>query len=74
MGENIRNLRPQLITFKAAMLANNDASSGSDAFSKFDVNARINTVSFTLFGVGILLPWNAMLAAMDFYKEQFPSY
>jgi len=56
------------------MLASNDASSGSDAFSKFDVNARINTVSFTLFGVGLLLPWNAMLAAMDFYKEQFPSY
>ncbi len=56
------------------MLTCNDASSGSDAFSKFDINARINTVSFTLFGVGMLLPWNAMLAAMDFYTEEFPSY
>lgn len=27
-----------------------------------------------MFGVGMLLPWNAMLAAMDFFKEEFPSY
>ena len=27
-----------------------------------------------MFGVGMLLPWNAMLAAMDFFTIEFPSY
>ena len=56
------------------MLACNDVSSGSDAFRKFDLNDQVNRVSFILFGVGMLLPWNAMLAAMDFFTEEFPSY
>ena len=43
-------------------------------FNKFDLNSKTNKTSFLLFGVGILLPWNAILASMDFFKEQFPSY
>lgn len=27
-----------------------------------------------MFGVGMLLPWNAMLAAMDFFTGEFPNY
>jgi len=41
---------------------------------KFDLESRLNRVSFTLFGIGMLLPWNCMLAAMDFFEAQFPSY
>ena len=42
--------------------------------TKFELNSRINQISFVLFGVGMLLPWNAMLAAMDFFTDEFPSY
>ena len=38
------------------------------------MTSTLNKVSFILFGVGMLLPWNAMLAAMDFFTEEFPSY
>ena len=57
--------------------SNNGSVLGSEHtnnFNKFDLNSKINKVSFLLFGVGILLPWNAILASMDFFKEQFPSY
>jgi len=27
-----------------------------------------------MLGIGMLLPWNAMLAAMDFFSEEFPNY
>jgi hypothetical protein len=27
-----------------------------------------------MFGVGMLLPWNAMLAAMDYFTDKFPDY
>jgi len=27
-----------------------------------------------MFGIGMLLPWNVMLAAMDFFVDEFPSY
>lgn len=57
------------------MLACNDGTSVSEkTYKKFDLNSRINTISFTMFGVGMLLPWNAMLAAMDFFSDAFPSY
>ena len=56
------------------MLVNEDTTSGSDTFRKFDMTSTTNKVSFTLFGVGMLLPWNAMLASMDFFKDEFPSY
>ena len=41
---------------------------------QFDLNSKINRFSFLMFGSGMLLPWNAMLAAMDFYTEEFPNY
>ena len=41
---------------------------------KFDLESRLNRISFTLFGIGMLLPWNAMLASMDFFESEFPSY
>ena len=41
---------------------------------KFNLNSNINKVSFLLFGIGVLLPWNAILASMDFFTDQFPSY
>ena len=37
-------------------------------------NSKISQVSFLLFGIGMLMPWNAMLASLDFFKEEFPSY
>ena len=43
-------------------------------FKKYDLNSMINKVSFLLFGIGVLLPWNAILASMDFFTDQFPSY
>ena len=51
-----------------------DTNDEKEYNSKFDLNSKINKVSFLLFGVGILLPWNAILASMDFFTEQFPSY
>ena len=35
---------------------------------------RRNTFAFLMFGVGMLLPWNAMLAAMDYFTDKFPDY
>mmetsp|Transcript_39509 Transcript_39509/g.51718 ORF Transcript_39509/g.51718 Transcript_39509/m.51718 type:complete len:208 (+) Transcript_39509:25-648(+) len=54
----------------------NDTSSemNSDKFAKFNMESTLNKASFTLFGIGMLLPWNAMLASMDFFIAQFPSY
>ena len=33
-----------------------------------------NQFAFLMFGLGMLLPWNAMLAAMDFFEVEFPDY
>ena len=38
------------------------------------MNSSFNKLTFVLLGAGMLLPWNAMLAAMDFFSEEFPSY
>ena len=46
----------------------------NENMSKFNLESILNRISFILFGVGILLPWNAMLASMDFFEAQFPSY
>jgi hypothetical protein len=27
-----------------------------------------------MFGLGMLLPWNVIMAAMDFFVEEFPNY
>ena len=35
-----------------------------------DVNDDVNP--FYLFGICLLLPWNAILAAMDFFQLKFP--
>lgn len=29
---------------------------------------------FILFGIGALLPWNAVLTALDFFIQSFPNY
>lgn len=42
--------------------------------SQFDLESPFNKFAFLLFGIGMLLPWNASLAAMDFFVEQFPDY
>ena len=36
--------------------------------------SKLNQFSFFCFGIGYMLPWNAMLAAMDYFTESFPSY
>lgn len=41
---------------------------------EFQLDTKKNRFAFLMFGVGMLLPWNAMLAAMDFFTESFPSY
>ena len=33
-----------------------------------------NQFAFLMFGLGMLLPWNAMLAAMDFFEVEYPDY
>lgn len=33
-----------------------------------------NQFAFLMFGIGMLLPWNAMLAAMDFFEAEFSNY
>ena len=43
-----------------------------DAISTLDKPR--NQLAFLMFGLGMLLPWNAMLAAMDFFESEFPSY
>ena len=56
------------------LIACNDTLDGSDNYRKFEIESKTNRVTFLLLGVGMLLPWNAMLAAMDFFKEEFPSF
>ena len=34
----------------------------------------MNKINFFIFGVGMLLPYNAQLAAMDFFTQEFPDY
>ena len=38
------------------------------------LDSTINRISFLMFGIGMLLPYNAILAAMDFFTLKFPSY
>ena len=38
------------------------------------LESGINKISFLIFGIGMLLPWNAMLAAMDFFTAKFPNF
>jgi hypothetical protein len=33
-----------------------------------------NQLFFLLLGIAILLPWNALLASMDFFTTSFPDY
>jgi hypothetical protein len=40
---------------------------GEEDFKSNDLGSAINKFSFLMFGVGMLLPWNAILAAMDFF-------
>ena len=40
----------------------------------FVLSSSLNQFSFLCFGIGYMLPWNAMLAAMDYFETEFPSY
>ena len=51
-----------------------DRDLGSRTKSDFELSSRLNQFSFLCFGIGYMLPWNAMLAAMDYFTEEFPSY
>lgn len=42
--------------------------------SKFNPVSLANRISFLCFGIGMLMPWNAMLANMAFYIEIYPNY
>ena len=42
--------------------------------SKFQPDSMINKFSFMCFGIGMLMPWNAMLANMAFYIDIYPNY
>jgi hypothetical protein len=46
----------------------------SGAAKKPMLDSTINRISFLMFGIGMLLPYNAILAAMDFFTLKFPSY
>ena len=46
----------------------------SSNLQKFDLNSTMNRFTFVLLGAGMLMPWNAILASMDFFTAQFPSY
>ena len=41
-----------------------------DAFLK----QRFSKLAFLMFGFGMLLPFNVIMAALDFFDEHFPSY
>jgi len=45
---------------------------GASAKANFDLESYKG--SFLMFGIGMLLPWNAMLAAMAFFISSFPAY
>ena len=38
------------------------------------IETRANVLMFFAFGVALLLPWNATMAAMDYFIEKFPNY
>ena len=38
------------------------------------LDSVINRVTFLMFGIGMLLPYNAIIAAADFFIVKFPSY
>jgi hypothetical protein len=54
--------------------------SGEESESLFEkkplscLEKRRSQFAFLLFGIGMLLPWNAIMAAMDFFEAQFPEY
>lgn len=35
---------------------------------------RFSVVTFYMLGVALLLPWNAIIASMDFFKGRFLTY
>jgi hypothetical protein len=39
-----------------------------------DLDSKKNQLIFLLFGFGYLLPWNAIMAAMDYFVEKYPAY
>ena len=34
----------------------------------------LSQYSFILFGAGLMMPWNAILAILDFFESSFPNY
>ena len=53
---------------------NSEIDAMSSSYRKFNQSSRFNQFTFVLLGAGMLMPWNAMLAAMDFFDDQFPNY
>ena len=35
-------------------------------------NNSMSRLTFYMLGIGLLLPWNSIMAAMDFFKKTFP--
>ena len=44
------------------------ADTSADELSDF-LKSKTNKFTFLMFGLGMLLPWNAILASMDFFKK-----
>ena len=57
-----------------SMLEKGNPSGKTANNDEFILESKINKISFICFGIGMLLPWNAMLASMDFFEGVFPSY
>ena len=63
---------PYLLTEDRSQLG--DAAQARQAFFLAQIESLRNQASFIAFGIALLLPWNATLAAMDYFVEIFPLF
>ena len=53
---------------------NYDANIRHSKAMNFNLESRSTQFMFLAFGISLLLPWNATMASLDYFKEIFPSY
>eukprot|EP00347_Sterkiella_histriomuscorum_P021950 403332207 len=44
------------------------------AQTAYQIDSKLNQLSFFAFGVSLLLPWNAIIAAMDYFNAIYPNH
>lgn len=63
---------PYLLTEDRSQLGDTAQARQAQLIAK--IESLRNQVSFLAFGIALLLPWNATLAAMDYFVEIFPLF